>query len=91
MFLYTDLLKLCPIFAEYFDLAFTSVIVHHVNLVSLSDCDIVFQGNEKTGALYFIKSGEIEIFHNTTNFGFKTLGKGSYFGEIAFFTGLPRT
>jgi CRP-like cAMP-binding protein len=91
LFLYIDLLKLCPIFDEFFDFNFASQIVHHINTVSLSDTDTVFQGKEKSGALYFVKSGAIEIFHPETNFGFKVLEKDSYFGEIAFFTGLPRS
>ena len=38
----------------------------------------------------FITSGNVAIYHSETNSTFKTLFSGSYFGEIAFFTGQPR-
>jgi CRP-like cAMP-binding protein len=44
-----------------------------------------------TNKMYFIANGKIDIYHLGTNTSFCTIMTGGYFGEIAFFTGLPRT
>ncbi|CAD8205875.1 unnamed protein product [Paramecium octaurelia] len=56
------------------------------NLVSN---DIVFQQNGSTdSSLYFIQSGQIAIFEESSNKILTTLNRGEKFGEYSFFTGL---
>jgi CRP-like cAMP-binding protein len=54
---------------------------------------ITRQGDESSHWLYIIIRGEAEVFLNTPDGGkrlINTLGKGSFFGEMALLTGAPR-
>jgi CRP-like cAMP-binding protein len=41
--------------------------------------------------LYFIEDGSVIIIHKRTRTKIKELGKESFFGEVAFFSGTPRS
>ena len=51
----------------------------------------MIEEGELTSKIFFIARGEIDIYHMGTNSSFRTICTGGYFGEIGFFTGLPRT
>ncbi len=54
---------------------------------------ITRQGDESSHWLYIIINGEAEVYLTTPNGGrrvINTLGKGSFFGEMALLTGAPR-
>ena len=54
---------------------------------------ITRQGDERSHWLYIIINGEAEVFLDTPEGGrrvLNTLGKGSFFGEMALLTGAPR-
>eukprot|EP00359_Climacostomum_virens_P001956 CAMPEP_0204899146 /NCGR_PEP_ID=MMETSP1397-20131031/1683_1 /ASSEMBLY_ACC=CAM_ASM_000891 /TAXON_ID=49980 /ORGANISM="Climacostomum Climacostomum virens, Strain Stock W-24" /LENGTH=660 /DNA_ID=CAMNT_0052067063 /DNA_START=2801 /DNA_END=4783 /DNA_ORIENTATION=+ len=53
--------------------------------------DVVFDEGEASDEIYFINNGQAQIYHRPSESIFKILGKGSYFGEIAFFSKSPRT
>eukprot|EP00928_Gymnodinium_smaydae_P099486 TRINITY_DN9509_c0_g3_i1.p1 TRINITY_DN9509_c0_g3~~TRINITY_DN9509_c0_g3_i1.p1 ORF type:complete len:933 (+),score=172.00 TRINITY_DN9509_c0_g3_i1:232-3030(+) len=42
-------------------------------------------------SMFFILSGEAAVIHKDTETQLKTLKRGSYFGEVALLTGVPRT
>ena len=63
--------------------------------VKYSPEEIIFsKKNPDDNSLYFILNGEIDIKlesqNNAINKTLKTLKKNDIFGEVSFFTGLPR-
>lgn len=57
---------------------------------SNSPNDIITTEGKMGNKIYFIKKGKVDIYHEASNTSLKELDSGSYFGEIAFFTGMPR-
>jgi hypothetical protein len=53
--------------------------------------DIIFEAGQTSSELYFLEKGTAELYHRSTRHTFKILKPGHHFGELAFFTGLPRT
>ena len=53
--------------------------------------DLIINQDELENSLFFIVSGDIDIFHKNTRTLFKVLSKNTYFGEIAFFSNSKRT
>ena len=53
------------------------------------DDNLIIEG-ESGSELYFIQNGRISIFHKKTKTHIKDLLKDQYFGEISFFSTLPR-
>lgn len=52
--------------------------------------DIVFNEGELSRSIYFIKSGEVDIYQKQTRSTYKVLEEMQYFGELAFFSEQPR-
>lgn len=73
-------------FQKGFLLQLTKLLVQR----TFAPTDTVFEEGEKSQALFFIRTGHVELFHGKTNTIFKELKPDSYFGEIAFFTSFPR-
>lgn len=55
-----------------------------------SPSDLIIKEGELTNTLYFIISGNVEIYHEFTRTVFSDLTEGNQFGEISFFTGEAR-
>jgi hypothetical protein len=53
--------------------------------------DIIFTEGELSTTLYFILHGVVDIYHKQTRSSYKHLTDKAIFGEIAFFSNLPRT
>mmetsp|Transcript_25837 Transcript_25837/g.45637 ORF Transcript_25837/g.45637 Transcript_25837/m.45637 type:complete len:677 (-) Transcript_25837:47-2077(-) len=53
--------------------------------------DIVFTEGELSSTIYFILEGTVDVYHNASNSSYKRLGNKQHFGEVAFFSKLPRT
>lgn len=53
--------------------------------------DSIFDEKERSYKIFFVVSGLVDIYHKKSNSSFIELRKNSYFGEISFFTGHPRT
>lgn len=52
--------------------------------------DIVFDEGELSSSMYFIKSGEVDIYQKKTRSTYKVLEEFNNFGELAFFSLKPR-
>ncbi|CAG9320522.1 unnamed protein product [Blepharisma stoltei] len=52
--------------------------------------DSIFEEGEASRSLYFIMSGEVEVYHPTSKACYTTLGHDKYFGEIGFLVNAPR-
>ncbi|CAD8096941.1 unnamed protein product [Paramecium primaurelia] len=55
---------------------------------------ILKQNNRDDDSIYLIKKGQVKVCYQSGNkkqFGIKSLGEMQTFGEVSFFTGLPRT
>lgn len=64
---------------------------YKMNLNFYAPEDLIMRQGEYTCDIYFIFSGLISVFHEQTETTFITLGKGKYFGEIAFFQNQGRS
>lgn len=87
---YSDIMKKTPMFYANFSEKTLRKAVTIIRDHNLFPNEEVFSMNEEDNcSVFFIKKGNIELF---TEAGVlvKTLGKGDYFGEIAFFTGNKR-
>jgi membrane protein len=51
--------------------------------------DVIFRKGEAGNSLFYVLSGRVAIRHENNTL--RTLGPGSYFGEMAFLTRAPRT
>ncbi|CAG9312111.1 unnamed protein product [Blepharisma stoltei] len=52
--------------------------------------DQIFEEGETSRTLYFIMSGEVEVYHPTSKVCYTNLEADEYFGEIGFLIGAPR-
>ena len=52
--------------------------------------DLIFNENEYGEEIFFITSGKVVIIHKQTVSYITDLRKDDYFGEISFFSDLPR-
>jgi Cyclic nucleotide-binding domain/Ion transport protein/Zinc knuckle len=53
--------------------------------------DLIFKEGEMTNDIYFLCSGKVQIYHESTKTVFKDIKKNKYFGEIAFFLNKARS
>jgi Cyclic nucleotide-binding domain len=70
---------------------FLKFIGYHLKLQIYGPQDQIFCEGENSSIIYFIQSGDIEIYHSSTLTTFKVLKKGKCFGEIGFFLETSRT
>lgn len=83
-------LKKINLFAELPD----ELLLHlasEVQECTLAAGEILFNKGDVGDALFFIRSGEIEIFEPEDDHIFETLLAGDYFGEMALLEAQPRT
>ncbi|OMJ93410.1 hypothetical protein SteCoe_3655 [Stentor coeruleus] len=66
-------------------------VCYHLRLQIFGPNDLIVKQGELTNDLYFVVGGIVEVFHHFSSTTFKHLNKFSHFGEISFFTSLPRT
>src|SRR5215204_3053019 len=88
-----ELLAEVPFFAPM-DEEERSTLASNLDLVKYSAGEMIFQYGEPGGALYIIRSGEVEVFikDNTGNrLILETSGPGDYFGELSLMDEGPRT
>lgn len=53
--------------------------------------DIIISEGELTSTIYFIQAGVVDVYHKSSRSSYKQLSDGQFFGEVAFFSKLPRT
>ena len=84
-------IKTWKTFEEIYDEVFINQLAKTFDHETYAPGDIVIEEGELTNKMYFITSGKVNIYHMESNTSFRMLYTGNYFGEIAFFTGKPRT
>ena len=81
-----------PLFSDHFSKAFICSLSQQVEEEIFMKNELIFEKNGMNQNLYFIKSGEIEVFHHmNTNHPpiiFKKIKEKDSFGEYSFITGL---
>lgn len=89
--LHGHVIKSCVLFSTGY---FTKELIIHLprllNYQAYAPVDSIFEEGEASRTLYFIVSGEVEVFHPTSRSSYAVLGAEKYFGEIGFFIGSPR-
>jgi hyperpolarization activated cyclic nucleotide-gated potassium channel 2 len=88
--MHAKVLNNCRIF-EVFQPAFIASLTKLITISTFAPNDVVFDEGSFSRMLFFIKSGDVQIYHRTTNSIYVRLGEGKYFGEIGFFGNLLRT
>jgi serine/threonine protein kinase/CRP-like cAMP-binding protein len=68
-------------------------LLERAEIVHFQDTDLILEEGQIPGALYFIKSGEVEVFRrdNGLPIFINKLQQGEFFGEIGAITGERRT
>lgn len=85
-----NVIKLCVVFDEY-ESYFIAQLTRTLENETYAPGDTIFAEGEISSKIYFILNGKIEIYHQYTLSTFACLSSKQYFGEIAFFTGTPRS
>lgn len=86
-------LKSIPFLHENFSEKSLQKLVCLIKEINLTPNDIIFNQSElKEENLYIIKDGKVELFiqNDQRTTSLKVLKKGEYFGEISFFSEIPR-
>jgi hypothetical protein len=91
VYVYTrgTVLKYCTLL-EKFPQHFTLQLSKLLQVYTFAPSDIIFEEGEKTCSMIFIRTGEIELFQNSTGTLLKVLKTNKYCGEIALICGTPR-
>lgn len=84
-----NILHKCPVFMHYSQ-DFLRFLIRNLDHSIFAPSDTLFKEGEKSNTIYFILSGRIEIYHESTQTSFKELEVSKYFGEIGFFLGTKR-
>ena len=84
-----------PVFKTYsvfesFDLLFLASVSKLLRQEVFAPGNDILEEGERSTNLYFIISGTVDIWHKASSSSFKELNKEAYFGEIGFFSKLPR-
>jgi CRP-like cAMP-binding protein len=80
----------CVTFAMHFAKQVTAL-SEQLKLQTYAPDDIIFTEGELSTALYFIQTGVVDVYHKLTSSSYKHLTDTAIFGEVAFFSNLPRT
>lgn len=82
----------CNVLSYSFTQKFLSSLAKDLKESTLSPEEIIFKEYESENkSIYFISTGKVNIYYHKCDRVLKTLAKGEYFGEMSFFSGLPRT
>ena len=88
--IHANIIKTCEVFVALYEVHFIAQLSKTFTYETFAPGDVILEEGELSTEMYFITSGKIDIYHSNTNSSFQELAQGSYFGEIAFFTELPR-
>ena len=69
-------------FFQTCDKHFISKIVPFMQFRSLKSKNIIYEKNDYADEIYFLSTGRVAFTYGRTNFTFKTMLAGSFFGEI---------
>ena len=90
VFLNGRILETSPIFAETFSLNFQAKIAFIFKKQSYAVDDNIFNEDDYGTQIFFIDSGRVSVMHKKTLTFIIELHKDDCFGEISFFSDLPR-
>ena len=85
----SNIIKLCSVF-DLYETYFIAELTRTLENETYAPSDTIFKEGELSSKMYFIINGKVDLYHSTTSSTFATLSSQKYFGEIAFFTGMPR-
>ena len=89
VYLNARILRIIKVFSN-FEIDFLSEITFIIQKETYAnDEDILVEGDQG-GQLFFIVKGKVALIHKRSHTFIQNLQKDSYFGEIGFFTDLPR-
>lgn len=86
-----DLIKQVPILCEEADKGFTHCVTGYLKEIKVGIGQTIFQEHEVGDAMYFIMRGQVRLTASFDADGYADLGAGSFFGEVAVLTSVPRT
>ncbi|MBN2570726.1 MAG: cyclic nucleotide-binding domain-containing protein [Ignavibacteriales bacterium] len=90
LFLMKTSIEKMPLFRDT-DEDFINELALELRPILLTPGDFVFKAGEFGDEMFFVLSGELDVFTKKDNFYLTTLKKGDFFGEIALFYDKPRT
>lgn len=79
------------IFPKNFSAGVLAQLTKILKMSTFGPNDGVIEEGEMERVLYFIIDGKVTVYHSRSSTSFKSLKKNKRFGEIGFFSGLPRT
>jgi hypothetical protein len=85
------LIRKCRIFLKLYEGKVIQKLSFFFKNRIFSPSDVILEEGESSSSMFFIISGNVEVFHSPTRTLFKNLRSGNYFGEVGFFTRKPRT
>ena len=91
IFVYTrgSMLNTCVIFKK-----FTAHFIQQIGKIleshTFAPSDMIFEEGEMSSSMFFIRTGEIELYQHSTGTVLKLLKSGKFCGEIALFCQTPR-
>ena len=92
-FLHGNIINSCNFFK--LDVSLSKSVLSQIHRIlkfeTFAPKDIVFKQGETSRVLYFILSGKVDLFHQSTKYSYVTLQSRMSFGDIGFFLGRPRT
>lgn len=80
----------CCVFLQKFQQHFTQQLSKLLEVHTFAPSDIIFEEGERTSSMVFIRTGEIELFQNSTGTLLKVLKNNKYCGEISMICDTPR-
>jgi hypothetical protein len=89
VYLNGQILQASPVF-KYFSMLFLSEITFHLGHHTFAIDDNVFEEGNIGDILYFINKGSVILVHKKSKTFIKELEVETWFGEVSFFSDLPR-
>lgn len=91
LFTNKPLLKKCTPILRLFDESIISTLSSVMEEISLAPSDIIFKEGEASRSLYFLVDGMVSLYLERNGLDLEEIEPVTYFGEVGFFTGRPRT
>mmetsp|Transcript_14216 Transcript_14216/g.26825 ORF Transcript_14216/g.26825 Transcript_14216/m.26825 type:complete len:575 (-) Transcript_14216:76-1800(-) len=88
--LHTRAIRMCPVF-DMFQPEFSTGLTKLIATKTFAPYDVIFEEGSFSRCIFFIKSGEVQIYHKATNSIFIVFRPGQCFGEVGFFGNIYRT
>lgn len=88
----SKILKACKLWTDHFSKTILVQTTFIMKEFVFSPGEVIFREDIPDDCgIYFISQGSVEVYNHFSHSLYQLLGKGRYFGEISFFTGMKRT